>query len=114
MFLTGTETIIIISMVTLGTVVTRFLPFILFKGSRGENPHINYLGTVLPFAAIGMLVIYCLKDVKFTAGNHGLPEIISIFSIALLHFWKGNTLLSIGAGTFLYMFLIQFIFGIVS
>jgi len=114
MTLTGVETLIIILMVTLGTVVTRFLPFILFQSSKGENEYINYLGKMLPYAAIGMLVIYCLKGVNFTKGNYGLPEIISIIFIFFLHSWRKNTLLSIGAGTFMYMFLVQFIFGVVS
>lgn len=111
MILTSFETFIIICMVTLGTMITRFLPFILLKNDRGNNRYINYLGKALPYSAIGMLVVYCLKDVEFTGSTYGLPEIISIICIAVLHYWKENTLLSIGAGTVIYMILVQFVFA---
>lgn len=69
-----------------------------------------YLGRVLPYAAMGMLVVYCLKDVKLTAAPYGLPELLSVALVAGLHIWKRNTLLSIGAGTVCYMLLIQLVF----
>ena len=110
MTLTTTQTLIIAVMFAIGTMITRFLPFVLFKGSSGSNSYISYLGQVLPYAAIGMLVVYCLKGVNLKASPFGIPEAISIVIIALLHYWKENTLLSIGVGTVLYMVLVQFVF----
>ncbi|MDO5400592.1 MAG: AzlD domain-containing protein [Eubacteriales bacterium] len=101
------ERIITIAAVVLGTMVTRFAPFLIF---RKEPPKfVSYLGTVLPYAVIGLLVVYCLKDAPFTAW-HGLPEAIAIGAILLLHRWKHNTLLSIAGGTAVYMLLVQKVF----
>lgn len=110
MTLTSTQTLVIISMVTLGTVITRFLPFILFPDNKSRHPYITYLGDVLPYAAIGLLVVYCLKGISLIKPSYGLPETIAIICIAVLHFWKNNALLSIGVGTVVYMALVQFIF----
>lgn len=110
MTLSVTQAFIIVLMVTLGTVITRFLPFIIFSGSKKTHPYITYLGRVLPYAAIGLLVVYCLKNVSFTAAPFGLPEAIAILCIVILHLWKNNVLLSIGAGTAIYMLLAQFVF----
>lgn len=110
MTLTPIQTLIIICMVTLGTVITRFLPFILFKDNKGDNEYINYLGKVLPYSAIGLLVVYCLKGVDIKGYTHGIPEAIAIICIIILHYWKENTLLSIGAGTLIYMVLVQVVF----
>ena len=90
--------------------ITRFLPFALFKGSRSNNSYIKYLGQVLPYATIGLLVVYCLRNINLKAPTHGLPEAIAIICIIVLHYWKENTLLSIGAGTAIYMILVQFVF----
>lgn len=110
MTLTTTQTLIIIFLAALATMITRFLPFIIFKGNGGTNSYINYLGTVLPYAAIGLLVVYCLRNVNFTTYPNGLPEAIAILSIVILHYWKENTLLSIGVGTVVYMLLVQRVF----
>ncbi|HPZ42835.1 MAG TPA: AzlD domain-containing protein [Bacillota bacterium] len=110
MTLTPVQTLIIILMATLGTVITRFLPFILFSGKNGNHPYITYLGNVLPYSAIGLLVVYCLKDVNLLKSPFGLPEAVAITCIALLHYWKNNVLLSIGTGTIVYMFLVQRVF----
>lgn len=109
MTLSTVQSLVIVCMVTLGTVITRFLPFILFRG-EGNNNYINYLGKVLPYAAIGLLVVYCLKGVSFTNYSYGIPEAISIICIVVLHYWKGNTLLSIGLSTVIYMLLVQTVF----
>lgn len=109
MALTPTQTFAIIAMVTLGTVITRFLPFILFPDKK-SNPYITYLGSVLPYSAIGLLVVYCLKSVNLMNSPFGLPEASAISFIAVLHYWKSNALLSIGAGTIVYMVLVQFVF----
>ena len=108
--LTSIQTFIIICMVTLGTIITRFLPFILFRDNKGNNSYINYLGKVLPYAAIGLLVVYCLKGVNLKGPTYGIPEAIAIISITMLHYWKENTLLSIGVGTLFYMVLVQVVF----
>ncbi len=107
--MTLTQQIITIAVVVLGTMTTRFLPFIIFPEGKEPPAAITYLGTVLPYAVIGLLVIYCLKDVP-GSGHYGVPELIAIIFIVILHKWKKNTLLSIGGGTVLYMFLIQTIF----
>ncbi len=97
-------------LIILGTVITRALPFLLFPEKRKIPKYIKYLADVLPFTIIGMLVIYCLKDVSFIGGSHGLPELISIAAIVMLHLWRNNTLLSIGCGSLLYMILVQYVF----
>ena len=89
------------------TIVLRFLPFVIF-GRKKEIPgYITYLSGVLPYAIMGMLVVYCLKNVSFFAGSHGIPEIAASAVVVGLHVWKRNTLLSIAAGTVLYMFSIR-------
>ena len=93
----------------LGTMVTRFLPFLNFPEGKEPPEFIQYLGKVLPYAVIGLLVIYCLKDVP-GSGTYGIPEFLAIAFIVLLHRWKKSILLSIGGGTVFYMLLVQFVF----
>ena len=99
--------IIVMALVTAGL---RFLPFLIFGENQKTPPLVAYLGQVLPFAIMGMLVVYCLKDVSFTASPFGIPEIVGCAVVTLLHIWKRSTLLSIGAGTLCYMMLVQFVF----
>ena len=101
---------LIIAVAALVTIALRFLPFLIFGENRKTPPLITYLGQVLPYAIMGMLVVYCLKDMTFTAPPFGIPEIIGCAVVALLHLWKRSTLLSIGAGTICYMLLVQFVF----
>lgn len=108
--LTPLETLVTILAITLGTMITRFTPFILFPESKELPPIISYLGKVLPPAMMGLLVIYCLKNVSPIIAPHGIPEFIAIAVTSIIHIWKRNVLLSIGAGTIVYMFLIQVIF----
>ena len=108
--MTLTQRIITIALCALGTMATRFLPFLLFSSQRPTPRYIQYLGRVLPGAIFGMLVIYCLKNVSVLAAPFGLPEFIAVAAVIMLHVWKRNNLLSIGAGTALYMFLIQVVF----
>ena len=96
--------------IMLVTMATRFLPFLLFGGKKQPPKIITYLGKVLPCAIMGMLVVYCLKDVRPLAYPYGIPELLGIALVALLHVWKRNSLLSIGAGTVFYMLLIQLVF----
>ena len=102
-----------VAMIIVMAVITfalRVLPFLLFSGKAKTPPYISYLGQVLPYAIIGMLVVYCLKDVSLLSAPFGLPELIAGVAIVLLHVWKRSTLLSIGGGTVFYMFLVQVIF----
>lgn len=108
--MTISQQVITICMVILGTVLTRFLPFLLFPTGKPTPKYIQYLGTVLPSAVFGLLVVYCLKDVNLFAGSHGLPEAISIAVVVGLHTWKRQMLLSIAGGTVCYMLLVQFVF----
>lgn len=105
------QSLIIIAMVTVGTLLTRFLPFLLFPDNRKTPKYILYLGKVLPFAVIGLLIVYCLKSVSVLSAPYGIPETIAIGCIVLIHLWKENTLLSIGGGTILYMVLVQSVFA---
>lgn len=102
--------VLIIAVVAITTFLLRALPFIIF-GSRKQLPDVvQYMGRVLPPCIMVTLVVYCLKDISFAEGNYGIPEIIAILVVVLIHLWKKNTLLSIAAGTIVYMFLIQVIF----
>lgn len=103
------QQVLTIAAVVLGTITTRFLPFLLFPEGKQPPPFVRYLGTVLPAAVMGLLVIFCLKDAVFTAW-HGLPEILAILAVVLLHRWKKNIFLSIAGGTILYMVLVQQVF----
>lgn len=100
----------IIAVVAVCTYLTRAAAFLLFGGKRGVPPAVRYLGRVLPAAIIAILVIYCLRGIQPTVWPHGLPELIGVAAVALLHIWKRNNLLSIGAGTVIYMLLVQFVF----
>lgn len=107
---TTVQLLLFFAIVALGTFLTRVLPFILFPENKAIPNYVKYLADVLPFTIIGLLVVYCLKDIRLTAAPFALPEAISILVIILLHRWKKNTLLSIGVGALLYMFLIQYVF----
>ena len=104
--MTTAQSILTILAVVLGTMTTRFLPFLIFPEGKEPPRYITYLGTVLPYAVIGLLVVYCLKD-AFGGGHFALPELTAILFIVGL---QKNTLLSIGGGTIIYMFLVQTIF----
>ena len=111
MQLTVLQTIGIIAAMAIGTQLTRWLPFWMFPESREPPTIVEYLGKVLPSATMGLLVVYCLKDVTWFSGDHGLPQILAILTVVILHRWKGNTLLSIAGGTAVYMFLLQVVFA---
>lgn len=99
-----------IGMVVLGTMATRFLPFLIFPAGKPTPPFVRYLGKILPAAALGMLVVYSLKDVNLLASPHGLPELLAVAVVVGLHMWKKQMLLSIAGGTIFYMLLVQFVF----
>lgn len=102
--------ILLVAVSALVIMATRFLPFLIFGENRKTPPIIEYLGKVLPFAIMGMLVIYCMKDVAILTWPHGIPELIGCVIVAVLHIWKRNSLLSIGVGTVCYMLLVQLVF----
>ena len=104
------EQIITIAAVVLGTMLTRFLPFLLFPTGKPTPRYVQYLGKALPGAVFGLLVVYCLKNVSLLSGSHGLPELIAILVVAGLHLWKRQMLLSIAGGTICYMLLVQLVF----
>ncbi|GFH92590.1 hypothetical protein IMSAGC002_03861 [Lachnospiraceae bacterium] len=110
MTMTFTQQVITIAMVVLGTVLTRFLPFLLFPAGKPTPKYIQYLGKVLPSAVFGLLIIYCLKKVSPFTGSHGIPVLISISLVIALHLWKRQMLISIAGGTVCYMLLVQFLF----
>lgn len=102
--------ILIVIAMAVGTMITRFLPFFLFPAGKKTPRFVDFLGKTLPFATMGLLVVYCLKGVSLAAASHGLPELLAILLIVFLHRLKGNSLLSIGAGTVFYMLLVQKVF----
>ena len=110
MILSFGESLLIILVIAAITFGLRAAPFILFSRT-GEIPKvIVYLGNVLPPAVMGMLIVYCLRNTTVTTFSFGIPELIAVVTVAGLHLWKRNNLLSILGGTVLYMFLIQFVF----
>lgn len=108
--MTVSQQVITIAMVVLGTMITRFLPFLVFPAGKETPKFVQYLGKYLPGAVFGLLVVYCLKNVNILTGSHGLPELISIIIVIGLHIWKKQMLLSIAGGTICYMLLVQFVF----
>lgn len=106
----GLHTLSMILVIAAVTAVLRFAPFFIFSGDQPVPEFINYLGRVLPYSIMAMLVVYCLKGISFAKAPFGLPEIISVILVAVLHVWKRNTLFSIICGTICYMLLIQFVF----
>ena len=110
MTMTVMQSFITIGVVVLATMLTRFLPFLLFPEGKTPPPYIGYLGKVLPAAAIGLLVVYCLRNISPFRAPFGLPELISFAVILVLHLYKRNTLLSLLGGTACYMLLVQLVF----
>ena len=106
----NTHAMVMILTMKVWTMATRFLPFLLLGDKRQTPPFISYLGKVLPYAIMGMLVVYCLKDVDLTAAPFGIPELLACTVVVIAHLWKRNTLLSIACGTIFYMILVQTIF----
>ena len=102
------KSLAIITVTVVITALIRFAPFLVFH--KGTPKPIMYLGKVLPHAVMGMLVVYCLKNVSFVSSPFGMPELLAVLVVVILHKWRHNTLLSIGAGTVCYMLLVQSIF----
>lgn len=108
--MSNTYFIIMILIMIAITQALRFLPFLIFGGDRQTPAFVEYLGKVLPYAIMGMLVVFCLKGISITGPTHGIPELISVAVVAALQVWRRNTLISILCGTVCYMILIQFVF----
>lgn len=104
------QQIITIGAVVAATLLTRFLPFLIFPAGRPTPKYIQYLGKYLAPAVFGMLVVYCLRNVNFLVAPHGLPELIGVAVTAVLHLWRRQMLLSIAGGTVCYMLLVQQVF----
>ncbi len=100
--------ILLVATMSLVTILLRFIPFLLFRKKTPE--YISYLGKVLPAAIMGLLVIYCLKDVSPFVYPNGIPELIALSCVVFTQIWKRNTLISILAGTVIYMLLVQTLF----
>ena len=105
----NTHSILMVAVISLVTILLRFLPFLIF-GKRKTPEYISYLGRVLPYSIMGMLVVYCLRNVSILTVPYGIPELIACAIVILTHIWKRNTLLSILSGTLVYMFMVQFLF----
>ena len=108
--LTLTQQILIIAVCALGTIITRFLPFLVFRDGDHAPLVVQYLGKALPLGIFALLVVYCLRNVSLSAYPHGIPEALSILVVTGLHFWRHNMFLSMIAGTACYMFLVQVVF----
>ena len=108
--MTVLQLIITIAALSLGTMLTRFLPFLIFRDDQATTSYIRYLGRVLPSAIFGMLVVYCLKNVSLISGSRGIPEALALIVTLSLHKWKHQMLVSIAGGTIFYMILIQAVF----
>lgn len=106
--MTFSQQIITICLCIVGTMLIRFLPFIVFSENRKTLDFVQYIGRLLPSAVFGMLVIYCVKNVDFLHGSHGLSELISILVTSGIHLCKRQMLLSIAGGTLCYMLLLHF------
>ena len=105
----ATYTLISIGIIAAVTALTRFLPFVVFSGKKKTPNYVLWLGRVLPYAIMGMLVVYCLKSVALTTAPYGIPELVGCVSVVLLHLWKRNSILSIAGGTAIYMLIVNLI-----
>lgn len=110
MTMTFTQQVITVATVVIGTMLTRFLPFMIFPAGKPTPKYIQYIGKVLPSAIFGLLIIYCLKNISIFKGSHAIPEAIAISVVIILHLWKRQMLLSIAGGTICYMLLVQMVF----
>lgn len=105
-----THSLLILLVLALVTALLRFLPFWLFGNGKKVPDAVLRLGRSLPFAAMGMLVVYCLKDISLKTAPFGAPEAIACLVTALVHLFKRNTIISILAGTAVYTVLIRLVF----
>ena len=90
--------------------LTRILPVVIFGRSERIPEFILYLGKVIPYTAMGLLIVYCLRDVSILGGTHGVPELIAMAVVVASYLWKRNTIVSVVLGTAVYMLLLQMVF----
>lgn len=109
--MTEGQLLVTVGCIVLATMLTRFLPFLIFPEGKKTPAFVSYLGRVLPPAVFGLLVVYCLKHVSFVSGSHGLPELLALAAVLVLHLWKRQMLLSIAGGPAVYMLLVQLVFA---
>ena len=105
----NTYTALAIGVIAAVTALIRFLPFLIFSGGKKTPEFVLWLGKVLPFAVMGMLVVYCLKGVSFLSAPYGIPEFISCAAVVALHIWRRNSVFSIAGGTALYILIVNLI-----
>ena len=105
-----THAALLVAIMSLVTILLRFLPFLIWSGKRRTSKYILYLGNVLPPAIIGMLVVYCLKDISFATAPFGVPELLAAAGVVGLQVWRRSSLVSILGGTAFYMVLVQLVF----
>ncbi|MEJ5922064.1 branched-chain amino acid transporter permease [Bifidobacterium thermophilum] len=105
--MTWQQQLITILVVILGTVATRFIPYLVFSETRPIPPVVRYLGKVLAPAVFGLLVVYCLRNVSVTGGSHGVPELVSLSVVTGLYVWKRDMLIPMVGGTLCYMVLVH-------
>ena len=105
------QTLLFFAIIALATMLVRFLPFFVFPENKKTPGYVQYLGKVLPYSIIGMLVVYCLRNTVVLQYPYALPEAISVGAVILLQIWLKNMLLSIGGGTVIYMLLVQVVFA---
>jgi branched-subunit amino acid transport protein AzlD len=108
--MTVAEQIIIIAIAAVTTMLTRFLPFAIFRSDKPTPKFLSYLGRALPPAVFGMLVVYCLKGVELLAYPFGIPELVGVFAVVVFHLAFRKMLLSIAGGTLIYMILVNIVF----
>jgi len=108
--MTTLQMLLTVAAVTLGTLITRALPFAVFPSGKEPPRVVQFLGKALPAAVFGLLVVYCLKNVSFLSGSHGIPEAAAVAVVVALHLYQKQMLLSIAGGTVCYMLLVQFVF----
>lgn len=107
--LTDSQAAVTILVMAAATLLTRVLPFVVFSSRNRTPAFVVYLGEVLPYAVIGLLIVYCFKDVKPLAPPYGLPETVAAAATAALFLWRRNVMLAIAGGTLLYIFLVQYV-----
>ena len=110
--MTSTEMVMTVAIVVAGTLLTRFGAFLVFTPGKKAPDFVQYLGKALPAAVMGMLVVYTFKDTIVLSYPYGIPELIALLVTVGMHLWKRNMFMSIGAGTVIYMILIQAVFNV--
>lgn len=108
--MSNVHSVLLIVVISFVTMLLRFLPLWIFGNGKQTPRLVQYLGKVLPYAIMGMLVVFCLKGVSLTSAPFGLPEILACTVVVGLHVWKRNTPVSIVGGTVVYMVLVQMVF----